>query len=280
VNLQPLDHLLTAALVLLVPTWGALEFRRFEVTMTTGREGARLDAYRRAMILEWLLALGVLVLWRTEGRDFARLGLDLRPGPGFWLGGGLAVLACLYLVGQLIVVTRSRARLREVTRQIESVRIMIPRSAREARAFDALSITAGVCEELLYRGFLMAYFGALFGTWAAVGLSTAAFALGHVYQGRAGVGKTGAVGLVMAGLVVLTGSLWAPMLLHAVIDLTSGHLGRRALLAEAEEAASAWEPGGPGAPSEPGGPDGPVPPEREVEEEPRSDGSGPATPER
>jgi membrane protease YdiL (CAAX protease family) len=55
------------------------------------------------------------------------------------------------------------------------------------------------------------------------------FGLGHAYQGAAGIVKTGIVGLLMAGAYVGTGSLLAPMLLHVVIDLTSGMVAYLAL---------------------------------------------------
>lgn len=228
---NPVDHALVVALCVLVPLWGAREFGRFETALHAGLEGARLGTYRRAMAVEWILSLVVLGLWTAAGRDFSRLGLGLHPSAGFWIGSAVTALACLLLVAQVLAVTRSEKKLAEARAQIEPVQSMIPRDAREARAFGALAVTAGVCEELLYRGFLMAYFAALLGLWPAVGLSAVAFALGHLYQGAPGVLKTGAVGLVMAGLLVLTGSLWAPMLLHAVIDLTSGRIARRALAA-------------------------------------------------
>jgi membrane protease YdiL (CAAX protease family) len=228
---NPVDHVLAAALFLLLPLWGAWEFRRFEDAIAEGLESARLSTYRRAMAVEWVLSLALLGFWRAAGRSFARLGLDFTASVGFWLGGAVAAVASLLLVAQVLIVVRSEKKLEEVRAQLRSIESMIPRDAREARAFDALAVTAGVCEEILYRGFLMAYFTALFGPWPAAGLSTAAFALGHSYQGVSGVLKTGLVGLVMAGLLLLTGALWAPMLLHAAIDLTSGRLARRALAA-------------------------------------------------
>ncbi len=52
-----------------------------------------------------------------------------------------------------------------------------------------------------------------------------AFGLGHLYQGAAGVVKTGVSGLLAGLLYLLTGSLWIPMLLHAAVDLHAGALG-------------------------------------------------------
>jgi membrane protease YdiL (CAAX protease family) len=55
-------------------------------------------------------------------------------------------------------------------------------------------------------------------------LSTVIFGLGHAYQGVKGIVKTGAAGLVLALLAVGSGSLFIPILLHAVGDLTSGRI--------------------------------------------------------
>jgi membrane protease YdiL (CAAX protease family) len=59
-------------------------------------------------------------------------------------------------------------------------------------------------------------------------LSSAIFGLGHACQGWTGIAKTTAAGLVMALLAVGSGSLFIPMLLHAIGDLTSGHMMGRA----------------------------------------------------
>ena len=68
-------------------------------------------------------------------------------------------------------------------------------------------------------------------TSPAVVLSSIVFGLGHAYQGPVGMGKTALVGLVLALLTVFSGSLFVPMLLHTVIDLTSGRMMGAALRA-------------------------------------------------
>ena len=58
-------------------------------------------------------------------------------------------------------------------------------------------MTAGVCEELVYRGFMIAYFSAALGVsfWVAAVLSSVAFGIAHFYQGPAGILRTGLVGM-------------------------------------------------------------------------------------
>ena len=101
--------------------------------------------------------------------------------------------------------------------------------AAELKLFLALSLGAGVCEEIVSRGYLLAYFDSLVGSAGAVLASSLLFGLDHAYQGIAGIMKTGVWGLLYAGAYMATDSLLAPMLLHVLIDAASGMLAYLAL---------------------------------------------------
>ena len=90
---------------------------------------------------------------------------------------------------------------------------------------NGVSVAAGIEEELIYRGFLFAYLAAWLPDVPAVVVIVLAgfvFGLGHLYQGASGIVKTGVLGVLFGVLYWMTGSLWAPMLLHIVVDLSSG----------------------------------------------------------
>ena len=61
--------------------------------------------------------------------------------------------------------------------------------------------------------------------WPAAILSSIVFGVGHVYMGVRQIPNTAVIGLVMATLAILSGSLWPAMLLHAAIDWNSGEIG-------------------------------------------------------
>ena len=96
-----------------------------------------------------------------------------------------------------------------------------PRTRSELAVFLGVAVTAGVWEELLYRGFLM-WFLLPAGVAAAVIGSSLIFGLGHAYQGGRGILVTAAVGLVFAIAYALTTSLWWLMLAHALVDIYGG----------------------------------------------------------
>jgi membrane protease YdiL (CAAX protease family) len=141
----------------------------------------------------------------------------------------LAVALVGFLVLQWWTTRENDKGLRQIRDAVQGAAPMIPRTDAEYRWFAGVSLTAGICEEILYRGFLFAWVTALLGPWAGLALTTLAFGSAHLYQGPSGMVRTSVAGLVFGGLVLVGGSLWPAVLVHIVLDLTSGSLARRAL---------------------------------------------------
>ncbi|MGY1985872.1 CPBP family intramembrane glutamic endopeptidase [Blastococcus sp. SYSU DS0669] len=242
-----------AYLVVGEPVVGHVLHRRFEGRLRTDA-GARRSFYRRLLVLEWGLAVVAFVVWlASPGVDAAAVGLVW---PREWPGpvSAVVVLAVLLLVvastrqlraGALLEAARAARRPgegRHAEPPGQSTLALLPRTEGERRLFILVGVTAGVCEEWLYRGFFLAVVAAMAGgppTWSLVVVAAVAFGLAHAYQGRAGIVLTGVLGGVMALLYLDTGSLLLPVLLHAVIDL------RFLLVPASALPASVHEAGGP-----------------------------------
>jgi uncharacterized protein len=215
------------------PFVGHVLHRRFEGRLRTD-DGARRSFYGRLLVLEWGLAALVLVVWLSApGVDAAAVGLRW---PRSW-PGPVAVAATVLVLGFVVVSTRAlrsgglaRAAAepsrpgqgRHAEPAVHATLALLPRTTAERRLFTLVGVTAGVCEEWLYRGFLLAVVAAIGGglpTPALVAIGALAFGLAHAYQGVAGIVTTGVLGGVMAGLYLGTGSLLLPVVLHALIDL-------------------------------------------------------------
>jgi uncharacterized protein len=105
----------------------------------------------------------------------------------------------------------------------QAIHNLVPQSPVEIVLFLATSLTAGFCEELIYRGYLQRQFTAL--THAVTGgilMQAIVFALGHGYQGWKYV-------LLIAALATLLGlmahwrrSLRPGMIAHALQDGITG----------------------------------------------------------
>ncbi|MGY1716903.1 CPBP family intramembrane glutamic endopeptidase [Geodermatophilus sp. SYSU D01106] len=218
------------------PVVGHVLHRRFEGRLRTD-PAARRSFYLRLLVLEWGLALLALVLWLSSpGVDAAAVGLAWPTGlPGPVTGAATLLVLLLSLASVRALRSGALARAAEPRpgtspptrgRHAEpaghATLALLPRSPAERRLFSVVGVTAGVCEEWLYRGFFLAVVAAVAGDVpqvVLVAVGALAFGLAHAYQGLPGVVLTGVLGAVFAGLYLETGSLLLPVLLHAAVDL-------------------------------------------------------------
>ena len=85
------------------------------------------------------------------------------------------------------------------------------------RAF--LVLTAGVTEEVLFRGYAIGVGAELFGSvWVALALSLTIFVAAHFRWGASHLISVTWVGLVLSGLFVFSGDLLACIVAHTLLD--------------------------------------------------------------
>ncbi|MGY1731289.1 CPBP family intramembrane glutamic endopeptidase [Geodermatophilus sp. SYSU D01045] len=215
------------------PLVGHVLHRRFEGRLRTD-PAARRSFYRRLLVLEWGLAALALVIWlAAPDVGAAAVGLAWPTGlPGPVTGAAALLVLVLALVSVRAIRGGALARAgtppeastqgRHAEPPVHATLALLPRSRSERRLFTAVGVTAGVCEEWLYRGFFLAVVAAVGGGLpqaVLVAVAAVAFGLAHAYQGVGGVVLTGVLGGVFAALYLETGSLLLPVLLHAAVDL-------------------------------------------------------------
>lgn len=198
----------------------------FRAAVAAQRPGARTRAYRLGVFGQWLFATLALAIWSAYARPWPALRLVLPHGWRLALGGGVVLAAFGLLALQLWSVWRLSPERRVAARpQLGNVAFMLPRTASEEAWFVGLAVTAGCCEELLYRGYLVWFFAPWLGQVGAMLLVVIGFGVGHAYQGRRGAIKAALTGAVMGAIVLGTGSLIPAMLAHALIDIGGGTVG-------------------------------------------------------
>lgn len=211
-------------LLFVVQPWqGRRAWLQLQQLVAEGEELNRVALYIQTIVAQWMALVLLIALWWFQDRPLAWLGVHGTFGPGFWYAAGLGALALLILG---IIAFRVRAASVAVKRakreKLGDLVPILPQNDRDLRFFYGLSLTAGVVEELIYRGFVLWLLSQWMPLWAAVLLSCVGFGLAHSYQGRRGMLRTGLMGLVFAVLFVASGSIWLPMLFHAVFDIVVG----------------------------------------------------------
>jgi membrane protease YdiL (CAAX protease family) len=158
------------------------------------------------------------------------LGLTLQIDTAFLAGASLTVAGIFVLLIQVRQAkTADKESLATIKAQFGRLALIIPQNGSELARFYMLSVTAGIVEELLWRGYMIWYLGQVMPLWAAALASTIGFGLAHAYQGLANLPKITLVGAAFAGLYLLSGSIWLPMLLHVAVDILQGRLAYEAI---------------------------------------------------
>jgi len=223
--MHPADHLFAILLAVIYPIVGYLSFARLLRRIEAGQVINRIGLYMGTISGHWTLFLIALLLWRWSDRDWDALGFELAFGTNFFIGAMIAAAAIVLLVMQVrLVANASMDELRKIRKSFGKLEFVIPRNSNELGRFFGLSLTAGIVEETLWRGFIIWYFSQFLPLWAAALISAIAFGLAHAYQGIENVPKITVVGAVFTLLYLLSGSLWLPMILHAAVDILQGRM--------------------------------------------------------
>lgn len=219
------DHIFVLIFAVIYPLAGFIGFRRLLNKIKAGIPVNRTHLYAQTIAWQWVLFAIAAILWGATDRTWRTLGFGFELNANVVIGAVLTVVGIAFLTGQIRQVGKaSQGEIQVIKTAFGELALLIPRNGGELVRFNMLSLTAGIVEETLWRGFLFWYLGHAMPLWAAAMISAAGFGLAHGYQGVAKVPRVVLVGAVLSGLYLLTGSLWLSIVLHAAIDLLQGRM--------------------------------------------------------
>lgn len=197
-----------AFITVLVP-WAVVRNREAALAMAWIPLADRFVAMLVPQIVLGVLALGAG--WVEEVALFpARL-----PPPEAWLAGAM-------FLAVTVAIVRPYWR-RSIEELKPTWRLFAPTNARERRMWVALSLSAGLAEEWVWRGVLPALLTRVTGSLPlAIALSIASFAVAHAIQGPRSVAAIAGIAAAFHALVFVSGSLYVAMVVHFVYDVIAG----------------------------------------------------------
>lgn len=225
-----LTHLLFFYVLLGEPITGEWLYRNFIVNLYT-QARARTGYYYQKLSIYWALIVVVILIGMTL-QPFAPIRwINFLDDRGWGLLWVVVITACISLI-PLVYWGKSGAPILSVTNLTPSI---LPATRNEQLLYAAVAISAGVGEELIYRGFLWFYLRLVFPLipgWSLVIISTIIYAAGHYYQVKSGYQKKWVkglswigilgntlMGLVYGFMVYFGGSLIPSMVLHTFYEL-------------------------------------------------------------
>ncbi|HWR34704.1 MAG TPA: type II CAAX endopeptidase family protein [Clostridia bacterium] len=182
--------------------------------------------YAVTMAWEWILfgyvwfgirrsGIGMRELIGGRWKQVEDFLLDVALAFGFWIVA-LGVLAAL---GYAMHLTGAN-KLEEARRQLG---FLVPRTGLEVSLWIALSCTAGICEEVIFRGYLQRQLSAFTrNAWVGIFLSGIVFGAGHGYEGARRMVLIAIYGMMFGILTHARKSLRPGMMAHAAHDVFTG----------------------------------------------------------
>jgi membrane protease YdiL (CAAX protease family) len=143
--------------------------------------------------------------WRALAQDFAAAGV-------FWIAA-LVILAAVAVVLRLLHLRVPQ----------QALHALAPGNAREMLLWILLSLSAGFCEECVFRGYFLRQLSSpLHRVWIGVLGSSLLFGISHGYEGAAGMIAITVYGALFCALALALRSLRPGMIAHAWHDIFSG----------------------------------------------------------
>ena len=177
--------------------------------------------YLTAIVMDWVLFYYCWVgvhrrggsLWSLSGgrwTSWRGVAADLGIALPFWIVWEGAAYGVARLLGPS---------------SAKTVESLLPRSLPEILLWVATCVTAGVCEEMVFRGYLQRQLHALGGSIAAaVACQGVVFGIFHGYQGWKNVITISVLGILFGLLAAWRKNLRANMIVHAWADFWEGWL--------------------------------------------------------
>jgi hypothetical protein len=146
------ENILAAFLLVIYPVWDYFDTRELR---TGSNPRARIRYYRKTALHEWIAAgaafwaAGPIILsLQLAGTGISWLPVTLVR----WTTAAVTILFfCAVLAPQFQALRNPRVR-QKVLKQTSHLAFFLPRTDSEFRWYGALSVTASICEEVLYRG--------------------------------------------------------------------------------------------------------------------------------
>ncbi len=226
-SLTMADALLLCILIVFMPLASVLERSPAPVRVPQAPSARSVRIRKTAIniMILWTTAGLAIGAWLIRGESPLDFGLML---PTHWtttviISWALTIgLLIFYIIGTVRQSPEDAAKIMDMLNKEPGIAAISPADSRDYPLWAGLSVSAGITEELVYRGYLIVLLTPIAGFYGAAALSLICFIIAHAYQNSRGlIGVTGN-GCVLTILTLLAESLWPAILLHTAIDLGSG----------------------------------------------------------
>lgn len=189
---------------------------------------ARVWLWSSTIVLLWTLVAAGVALWLLERRSWTELRLVAPHGWQILGTIGLLLAVVIFYARPVAAIARARRSNKRI-KLPKNVARRAPHTRAELAWWMALSVSAGICEEFICRGYLIWVLQPVLGLWLAAAASLIVFTAAHAYQGAKALVAVGFVGGLLTLIVLVFGSLVPAIAVHMLADAGEGFVAWLAL---------------------------------------------------
>lgn len=175
-----------------------------------------LELYLPSLLLQILVFVVITLALFRDNESLTTLGLRRRDFSLANIGIGVAFL----IVAVILLNILSRALIYFGMTTRSDISYLLPKTTLERIIWIILAASAGVSEEICFRGFVITRLARLTGSvWPGAIIGAIAFGVSHSYQGIGGIILIGVYGLMFSLLFLARGSLVPCIVAHTLQDI-------------------------------------------------------------
>lgn len=212
-------------LAVFLPVNGILSGKKIK-QFFTDHPGSRMFFFKQTTVLQTVMTILVLGAMAFNNDSIDVIGLGFIREPIYILSLIMTGLLGWWLE-HLMVTRYSQDMLRRDAKKDAAVLFIFPRTDEELKWAIGVSWTVGVCEEILFRGFLYWQLVQWVDVIPALLMTNLLFGIVHYATGLKNATLAFGLGILFSLIFLYTGSLWLPILMHILIDIYAMTKGRR-----------------------------------------------------
>lgn len=208
---------LIAIVGVLYPLYAVYSAKEVRAYLTEHPE-IKAQSFKSIVITQWIFTF-LVILGLLIGQDaFSNLGMDFIFHPLGIISLLILPLPLLWFLQRFKIIEKNFPTWK---RRYEHVLFLMPANKEEYKWGMILSYTAGICEEIVYRGFLFWQLSVYLSVPWTIFLVNFIFALSHASSQLKNVVLAFSFGILWSILFYFTGSIWLPILIHICVDIYS-----------------------------------------------------------
>lgn len=213
--------ILAVLIGVLYPIYIVLTYRRINHNIHSDGKFRLID-YKQTMLIFWVLTSLIGVNYFV----FKQPALNIYPNVT-WLSIGLLLLVIAFSYFQYKSTKVTADTSMAVKEKLNDIYHYLPKTSKELLWFILLSVSAGICEEIIFRLFLFEFLRGNTNLIIAFAITNLIFSITHIGSGVKNLASSFILGLLFNAIYYFTDNIWIAIVLHMSIDINAGILGYR-----------------------------------------------------